>query len=252
MRTALAASVLMVAPAGFAQSDAPSFEVASVKVSQLGRKGGEGAGRQGIQVEPGSLTMRNVTLTNAIRWAYGVQDFQVSGPAWIKEDRYDIAAKASDRADEERLRLMLQRLLSDRLKVAVHREERVMPYYILSIAKGGLKAKPSTGEGEPDIHPGPNRTTAVAVRMTPARFCELLANILHAPIQDQTGLKGAYDAILDFAQLIAAYPQGPPAEDIPAMIMNGIQDMLGLKLEPKKGPMDMLVVDRAEKVPTEN
>jgi len=252
MSTALAAGVLFLAPAGLAQSDAPAFEVASIKPSELFRKGGEGSRRQSIQAEPGSLTMRNVTLTNAIAWANSMQDFQVTGPAWIGEERYDILAKAGSQAPEDRLRLMLRALLAERLAVASHREEKVMPFYLLTVAKGGPKVKESDGEGDPEIHPGRNRTTVAAVRMTTARFCELLSLMLHAPIQDQTGLKGRYDATLDFSQLIAAYPQGPSPDDIPAMIMNGIQDMLGLKLEPKKGPVEIVVVDRAEKVPTEN
>jgi uncharacterized protein (TIGR03435 family) len=170
----------------------------------------------------------------------------------MNEGRYDIAAKAAGRVPDESLKPMLRTLLADRLKVAVHREEKVMPYYILTVAKGGAKVKETAEEGDPEIEPAKNRTSVGARRMTVARFCELLGLILHAPIEDQTGLKGRYDANLDFSQLIAAYPQGPPADEIPAMIMNGIQDMLGLKLEAKKGPVEMIVVDRAEKVPTEN
>jgi uncharacterized protein (TIGR03435 family) len=254
MRTALAASVvLLVAPvAGFAQSDAPAFEVASVKVSELAKKGGEGSRRQSVQTEPGSLTMRNVPLTNAIGWAYGVLDFQVSGPGWLNEQRYDIVAKATGRAPDDQLKLMLQTLLAERLKMAVHRDEKVMPYYILTVAKGGPKFKESTTEGDPDLHPGANRMTAIAQHMTVSRFCQMLSQVLHAPIQDQTGLNGRYDATVDLTQVIAAFPQGPQPDDIPAMIMNGIQDMLGLKLEAKKGPVEVIVVDRAEKIPTEN
>ena len=251
MRTAIAASVLLVAPSGFAQSIAPAFEVASVRAAQPGRKG-EGGWRPNIQTEPGSVTMRNVSLTAAIAWANGVQDFQVTGPAWMNEQRYDIAAKAAGQAPDDRLKEMFRSLLADRLQVAVHREEKVMPYYLLTVAKGGPKVKESDTEGEPEIQPGRNRTSAVAVRMTAARFCELLSLMLHAPVQDQTGLKGKYDATLDLSQIIAAFPQGPSPDDVPAMIMNGIQDMLGLKLESKKGPVEMIVVDRAEKVPTEN
>jgi uncharacterized protein (TIGR03435 family) len=243
---------LVAPPAVWPQADIPAFEVASVKAGQSGKMGGEGGRRQAIQAEPGSLTMRNVTLANAIRWAYGVMDAQVVGPAWLNEQRYDIAAKAPGQAPDDRLKLMLQTLLAERLKVAVHRDEKVMAYYVLSVARSGPKFKESTTEGELDIQPGRNFTSAVAYHMTVARSCEMLSQILKAPIQDQTGLKGRYDATLDLSQLTAAYPQGPQPDDIPALIMNSIQDMLGLKLEPKKGPVEVIVVDRAEKVPTEN
>src|SRR5689334_1788948 len=118
MTTALAASVLLLSTgAGFAQSDNPAFEVASVRVSPPGKRGG---GFRPVQIEPGSLTMRGISLTGAVAWAYGVQDFQVAGPAWMNEGRYDIAAKAAGSLSDESMKPMLRTLVADRLKVAAH------------------------------------------------------------------------------------------------------------------------------------
>src|ERR1035438_1881713 len=86
------------------------FDAASIRVSQLG-KGGEGSRRESIQANPGSLNMRNVSLKSAIRWAYHVMDYQVSGPDWLGYERFDIMAKAATPAPEAELRTMLQALL---------------------------------------------------------------------------------------------------------------------------------------------
>ena len=107
LRTVLGTSLMVFASSGaFGQSTAvaPAFEVASVRVSQIGRAGGEGSRREKIQFTPDTLTMRNVSLKSAIRWAYHVFDYQVSGPDWLGTERYDIVAKAAGPVAEEELR----------------------------------------------------------------------------------------------------------------------------------------------------
>jgi uncharacterized protein (TIGR03435 family) len=243
---------LLTAYGGFAQSTSavPAFEVASVKVSQIGRAGGEGSRRQGITAEPGSLNMRNVSMMSAIAWAWGVPDFQVSGPAWLGSERYQIVAKAAGAAPEDQLKLMLQGLLADRFKLAVHREEKVMAMYVLTVAKGGPKFQESTTEGEPDFGmPGRGGTSATLKRIPMSQVVSLLQNVLQAPVIDETGLKGRYDATLNIGQYIRTPMQ---IDEMPSIVASAVQDLLGLKLESKKGPVDMVIVDRAEKVPTEN
>jgi uncharacterized protein (TIGR03435 family) len=245
--------LLLAAYAAFGQPAAsPAFEVASVKAAPPGR-GGRGDGMHGplsqIHSEPGSLTMRNVSLNSAIAWAYGVQQFQVSGPGWLPTEHYNITAKASGAAPEDQLRLMLRALLADRLKFAAHTEQKVMPYYLLTVAKGGPKFKESTEEGEPVLSAGPNSSTAIIRRVPISQLIDMIQMILRAPIVDQTGLKGRYDATLNIGALISTPIQN---DDMTGTVITAVQDLLGLKLEPKKGPVDMLVVDHAEKVPTEN
>jgi uncharacterized protein (TIGR03435 family) len=244
--------LFLSAYAAFGQSAAPAFEVASVKVAPPGR-GGRGDGMHGpmgqIHAEPGSLTMRNVSLTSAIAWAYGVQQFQVSGPGWLPSEHYDITAKTSAPAPEDQLRLMLRSLLADRLKLAAHTEQKVIPYYLLTVAKGGPKFKESTEEGEPVLSAGPNSSTAIIRRVPISQLIDMIQMILRAPIVDQTGLKRRYDATLNIGALISTPIQN---DDMTGTVITAVQDLLGLKLEPKKGPVDVLVVDHAEKAPTEN
>ena len=87
--TGIAAALIALTSAA-----AASFEVASVRISQLAKAGGEGSTRESIDPTPGSLSMRNVSLRSAIRWAYSLKDFQISAPGWMKSERYDIVAKA--------------------------------------------------------------------------------------------------------------------------------------------------------------
>jgi uncharacterized protein (TIGR03435 family) len=253
LRAATAISVLILSTYAIsAQTAAPAFEVASVKASQGGRGGrgfpGHGFGNQ-IAAEPGSLTMRNVSMRAAIHWAFDVPEFQVSGPSWLASERYDIAAKASGAASEDQLRLMLRTLLADRFHLVTHTELKTVPYYLLTVAKGGTKFKESADTGEPVLSAGPNSSTAVFRRVPMSQLIDMLQPILQAPIIDETGLKGRYDATLNIGALIGTPIQN---DDINGTIITALQDLLGLKLEPRKGPLDTLVVDHAEKVPTEN
>ena len=252
MRARIATSVLFLVPyAVYGQSAPPAFEVASVKPSPPGATVGRGDGlhRQAINAEPGSLTMRNVSMSSAIRWAYDVPEFQISGPAWINAERYNIVAKAAEAAPEAQLRLMLRTLLADRFRLAVHHEEKVMPYYVLSVGKGGPKFKESETEGEMQMQVGRGNGTAIMQRVPMSQVVDLLQNVVRAPVLDETGLKGRYDATLNVGALISTPIQN---DDITGTVVTALQDLLGLKLDAKKGPLDVLIVDHAEKVPTEN
>jgi uncharacterized protein (TIGR03435 family) len=229
----------------------PVFDVASIHASQLG-KGGEGSRRENIQASPGSLNMRNVTLKSSIRWAYHVMEYQVTGPDWLNFERYDIVAKASGPAAEDQLRLMLQALLADRFKLTLHRETKDLQAYVMVAAKGGIKFHESQDSGEPAIERDKSMTAVHFKRVPASQVVEMLSNVLHAPVINNTGLTGYYDATID----IAKYMQDRPASDSPAdivpILITGLEQELGLKLESKKMPLDLLIIDHAEKVPVEN
>lgn len=237
--------VLMVSAAG-----AQTFDVASVRASQGGR--GEGSRRENIQASPGSLNMRNVSLKSAIRWAYHVMDYQVSGPDWLGFDRYDIAAKAAGPVPEDQMRTMLQALLAERFKLTLHRETKELPAYLLVVAKGGIKFHESQiTEGEPVLNADKGSMTVELKGVTATQFVEMLSNILHAPVINNTGLAGRYDAKINVSKYI---PDGSSKEafDPISTILTGLQEELGLKVESKKVPLDLLIIEHAEKVPVEN
>ena len=197
--------------------------------------------------------MRNVTLKSAIRWAYHVMDYQVKGPDWINFERFDITAKAAGPAPDDQLRLMLQPLLAERFKLTLHKETKELPAYLLLPAKGGVKFHESEiADGEPVINPD-KASMSVEVKGVPAtQFVDMLSNILHAPVINNTGLSGRYDARINISKYLPDGSGKEGAFDPISTILLGLQEELGLKLESKKVTLDLLVVDHAEKVPVEN
>jgi uncharacterized protein (TIGR03435 family) len=177
------ALILFAAAAACGQSvDAPTstFDVASVKVSQPGAAG-ERRGRGNTQVSPGTVTMRNVSLKAAIRWAWHVTEYQVTGPDWLDSQRYEIAGKAGGPATEEELRLMMQALLRERFKLELHLQTKELGAYLLVAGKNGPKFHESTTEGDGSIDIN-QRQLSVTVQRTPvSRLVEMMSNMLRAP-----------------------------------------------------------------------
>jgi uncharacterized protein (TIGR03435 family) len=248
--------ILCTATSAFGQSaEIPAFDVASVKVSQPAA--GERVRRDNIQVSPGTVTMRNVNLKACIRWAYHVTEYQVSGPAWLDSERYEIAGKAAGPAAEEQLRLMMQALLQERFKLALHRQIKDFQVYVLVPGKNGPKVHESTTEGETSIETNQRQMSVSVLRAPVGQLIEMLSNVLRTPVIDQTGLKGRYDLSLNVAKYAADMAaQGKSVESTPmdpqALISMVLQEELGLKLESKKMPLDLLIVDHTEKTPVEN
>jgi uncharacterized protein (TIGR03435 family) len=171
--------------------------------------------------------------------------------------RFDIVAKAGSPATEEQLRSMLQSLLAERFKLELHRQTKEMTAYILTVPKSGHKLTPSQSPGPVSIKPNSNRMGAVAQGATIADLTSMLSNQLHAPVLDETGLTGRFDAMIDASpyveDLLAMRPQpGGPPPDIAGLLIRGVQEQLGFKLDSRKAAAELLVIDRIEKTPTEN
>jgi uncharacterized protein (TIGR03435 family) len=259
MRRLFLGSTLLAA-AAFGQT--PAFDVASVKVSQGGGEGGGRGmrGRETIQVSPDGVIMRNVSMRSCTRWAYHVMDYQVNGPDWINVERYDINAKAAGEVPEEQLRLMMQSLLAERFKMTTHRQTKEMQAYLLQIGKSGLKVKESSSEGEMDVKPDQGRMQVSFQRATVTQLIDALSNVFRAPVIDETGLKGKYDVTVNMAKYIPDMGQRGPGgagggeapPDPQAIVMRALQEEFGLKLEPKKMPIDLVVIDHVEKAPVAN
>jgi uncharacterized protein (TIGR03435 family) len=170
-----------------------------------------------------------------------VQEDQVSGPGWISSEQYDISAKAGAAVDQDQLRLMLQTLLADRFRLALHREARLRTVYTLVVGGDGAKLHEATGGGG-------GGTTAEVGHLAfrgasmPA-LARRLSQQLHSPVSDKTGLKGLYDFTLDWQQ----------DESVPGLsIFTAVQEQLGLRVEATKDQVEILIVDHAERIPTAN
>jgi uncharacterized protein (TIGR03435 family) len=196
--------------------------------------------------------MRNVDLLDIVSWAWGVAHSQISGPEWLRMTRFDILAKAQGSGDDDRLRLMLRRLLAERFAFSSHFEQKEMQAYVLTLQKDGPKFKESTGDGPPEFT-NAGRGLLVAHRASMADLADKLADPVGAPVIDQTGLKGKYEIRIDITGFIpAAGDNGPNPDEVLSILFNAIPAQLGVKLEPKKENVKLLVIDHMEKQPTEN
>jgi uncharacterized protein (TIGR03435 family) len=254
---ALAILITLTPCAGFGQSAPPpaEFEVADVRVND--------SGQQAIQARilpSGQISVRNIRMRELIVQAYKAGD-AAGGPTWLDSDRFDIVAKAPPNTTEDALRLMLQNLLTRRFKLAIHWEKKIMPVYALMSGKRGFKLEPAAGAGQPRCSPGQGAeglNHTVCTNFTMADLANWLStriapSFISRPVVDLTGLKGTYDIRLDWVPQPLVGNAGDAA-DLPAgaTVFEALDKQLGLKLESRKLPMPVIVIDHIERVPTEN
>ena len=260
------------APPGAAVS---AFDVASIKPNN--------SGSPMVMISPqpgGRFTATNVSVRMLILNAYQLPFFRVEGgPDWIQSDRFDVAAKAEGDPPPDQMRLMLQQLLADRFKLNVHRETREMPVFDLVISRRDgrigpqlrptkadcARVLPAPGPPSPENPPlcgyfGPapgipmaSGRSMVAIRgVTMDGFARFVSQAVRRSVIDRTGLSGYFDGEFDFA---AELPPPPPPPGIPdpfdrqafPTIFTVVQEQLGLKLESTRGPVDVLIIDGAER-----
>jgi uncharacterized protein (TIGR03435 family) len=244
MRAAVFAVVVVSAFAQEATAP-PAFEAASIKPNR------SGGGNSSSHSRTGLLQMTNVSLWSIIVRAYRIKDYQLSGPDWLRTERFDIMAKPPSASTEEQLMPMLQTMLAERFKLQTHHETKDFPVYALVEAKGGIRFKPvdPTGGSSTNSSNDEKGGELKVERTTMSRLAEWISSRVDRPVLDMTGLTGAYTFGLKFSiesersdSDTAKYPIVPLA----------IQEQLGLRLEKRTAPLEILVVDRAEKAPTEN
>lgn len=223
----------------------PEFEVATVKLSPtvpLGNSIGINLGT----FRNATLTMTNVTLGECIQFAHAlVSQDQVAGPDWIKsrETRFDIVAKAAPAADLDAARRMLRSLLADRLKLATRTEQRPFSFVAVVPGKNGAKLTPAK-EGETTPGSGqPGRITGS--QMPISVVASLLSRFEGQLFVDKTGLTGRYQIKLEWA------PDNDPNRS-GLSLSEALEEQLGLRMERRREPLDVIVVETAERVPTDN
>ncbi len=222
-----------------------AFDAASIKPTSP-----DNPNKIRYRLGPGSFSMRAI-LKHLIEQAYDVQDYQIAGvPSWSLSEWYDVQAKAADsNADAHQIRVMLQALLADRFQLKLHRETRMMPGFVLSVDKGGPKLPPAKTEapanGLGHVQMG-DGIQGFGANM------KLLASVLTIqlgqPVLDQTNIQGNYDFKLQFDDGPEVATPGRSTSFGSAF--TAIHE-IGLKLQAQKVPIEMLVVDSAQK-PSEN
>ncbi len=319
MRTIISRSALLLFSMALAYGQtgakSPTFDVASVKPAELPKPDGRGAIRIGGPSggpgtsDPGRVHYPYMTLKNLITTAYDVKNFQVTGPAFLDTDRFEISATMPPDTTKEQFHLMLQNLLAERFKLTLHRETKELPMYSLVVAKNGPKMKesvvapPPPKEGDPPAPPPMGHITMgadgfpdfgtpsrpgiqsimmngrarmIGTQQTMKDLADRLTAQLNRPVKDETGLTAKYNFTITYepepmggrgpiggpgppagGAMIAVAPPGgggavPASDDPLPTLFAAVQSQLGLKLEAKKGPSELIIIDHAEKTPTEN
>jgi uncharacterized protein (TIGR03435 family) len=296
---------------GQAPAASPLFEVASVKPAEALTPAMITSGKLhvGMSVDGARVDIGFMSLADLIPLAFNLKPYQISGPDWMNQQRFDILAKLPEGATKEQVPEMLQALLAERFQLKVHRESRDHAIFALVVGKGGSKLKEAptdtdvptgdsptgaltvgTGGNQIQINRGNGGATVVSQqggttkmsmgtdgqmhmemsKVTMPAFAEILTRLSDRPVIDMTELKGNYQVILDLAMadlLSVARASGmaipglaglgaagqPAAASDPSSgsVFQSVQQ-LGLRLDPRKAPIEFVVVDHVEKMPTEN
>jgi uncharacterized protein (TIGR03435 family) len=212
-----------------------SFDAATVKVNKSGED------RESADLQPGGqTTVRNATLRHLVMSAYKVDyDAVTGGPSWLDSDRFDVIAKAAPGTSQDDRRRMLQTLLAERFKLAVHREPKVMAVYALTVGKDAPALKKSVGES------GPRGCREAGVghvdcrNMTMAALAAWLPHLsmIDLPVVDATNLDGAYDFTLDWTP-----------DRTGNSILDAVQSRLGVKVERRRQTIEAIVIDQVDRV----
>jgi uncharacterized protein (TIGR03435 family) len=232
----------------------PAFDVVSVKPNH---SGAYWFTVNSLKDKVGRFSATNIRLKDLVTVAYGQDEASIlGGPAWIQSERYDVEAKVDGQPIGQELLLMLQSLLAERFQLRIHREAREVSQYSLVVERNGPKfgsqfARVENRHCEPDAAPttgcrglrfSPSSITAESVTL--AELARALTTIVGNIVVDQTGLDGRYDFNLE-------WPRSKDIDSLGDSVRAALGDQLGLRLEARKGPIEMLVIDGAQK-PAEN
>jgi uncharacterized protein (TIGR03435 family) len=232
------------APARSQPAPQPAFEAASIRLIDPDAPEPE-TPPQRPSFPTNRLTMRHAALVPIICLAYGVDYTRVlGGPDRIDPQTYDLDAKVEGDAllAREQMQPLLQNLLQERFHLVVHREQKIVPGYVLVVAKGGSKLQPNKGAASHGMV-GDNQIKFWNESVS--AFAVVIANQVGRPVVDQTGLTGTYDIALKLAL------EDDLNSNLPDLF-TALQEQLGLKLVPEKVPVEFLIIDHVDKIPTKN
>ncbi len=233
-----------------AAAQTPAFEVASIKPDR------SIAGMSSIRLSQGRVTMENVSLKKIMLNAFGIPDdrvYLIDGPDWLATERFDIEATFPGDTPLPQVRQMMQSLLAERFKMTTHRETRLLPAYSMVVAKNGPKIH-AVEDGQGRTSGGPGRLEASKITMQ--KLADLLARQTGVPVEDSTGLKGVFDFTLEWAPVEAPNMTmadgGSTGGSSGPSLFTALEEQLGRKLESRKSPLDVIVVDHIERSPSGN
>ena len=243
-----AAQQSIVPAAAMAPDAHPSFGVATIRPADPNQlKGNFLIGSHRIYIE-------NQSVDSLLTFAYAIHRKQiVDGPAWLDTQKYDIVGQADVEGvpNLHQIQEMLQKLLASRFNLTDHREKRELSTYAISVVKSGPKlAKSADGSDGLPAQTGSGTGGEQIRKFTNDSMSDFALGMqayLDRPVVDETGLIGRYDFVLKWTpdESNTNDPNAPPG------LFTAIQEQLGLKLEPTKGPTDVFVIDHVER-PSDN
>ncbi len=246
MRNPLLLAVLAIS----AMAQAASFDAVSIKPNV------SAGGISSIRPTAGRVTMENVSLKKVMLNAWAIPDdreYAIVGPDWLTTEHFDITATFPADAQVTQMREMLQGMLADRFGLALHKETRQLPMYSLVVAKGGPKIRAvEAGESRTSGRAGHFEATKISMQ----KVADLVAKQAGLPVSNDTGLAGVFDFTLEWSPeadlKVGAADPAAASGSSGVSIFTALQEQLGLRLESKKGSVEVLVVDRMQRMPTAN
>ncbi len=221
----------------------PSFEVVTIRLSD------PASTRQSIGYEASKVHAIGQTLKSVMMFAYGVHSKQiVDAPGWLAEDKYDFVGVADmpGEPDLKQMQEMFRNVFADRFGLVVRREKREMGYYGITVAKGGVKmAKTTHPESDLD-QSGDGHGREMDMRFTANQMSDFALGMNYfadRPLLDETGLPGRFDFVLKWTPDTATAGEGDQAPGL----FTAMQEQLGLRLEAKRGPVEVLAVEKVER-----
>lgn len=234
------------------------------------------SGRSPLRIDDAQAVFEAFSLKDLIAYAYHLPSDRISGPNWLSDARFDVVAKLPAGATKKQVPEMLQTMLAERFKLAVHHDQKVLPVYNLVIGKPPLKLKESVkDDSDPIACNGGALGQHTCHKVSMAQLADQLTLLARSvaqwppesapwaidrPVIDRTGLQGVYDFTLDYGPDVGGSHGGrggrsgaaePPDPSMQMSVIDGIKQ-LGLKLEPGQHAFDIVVIDHVERVPTDN
>jgi uncharacterized protein (TIGR03435 family) len=230
----------------FAQtaSGLPSFEVATIRPNP----GADPSRGEWSLPDTGSFRAKGLSLQYLIELAYGINAEQVgNAPAWLNYDVFDISAKPEIgiKLSREELRPRLQSLLRERFHLVTHEELRSVPGYALTVSRGGAKLKSTDGSRSPGWRVDVSQGSVKGINWNMAELAKNLGGLMGRTVADTTGISGSYDISFEYAtddQTNSKLPQ----------LFTALTESTGLRLVPEKVPVQVLMIDKIDREPTEN
>jgi uncharacterized protein (TIGR03435 family) len=234
--------------AALACGQSQSFEVAAITLDKSGLNSSH------WHDDRSRMTATNVSLRQLIVFAYQVHDFQISGPDWLRSQHFDIQAEGEHWANREERPAILQNLLVERFKLTSHRETKELPVFALVVAKDGPRLQSVKPNGNSGVSSGRGNMTLEKASMK--EIVDSLSLKVDRPVIDKTGLTGAFNGELHWTpDDVQPSPPGAGDSALPdsgPSIFTALQEQFGLKLIARRGPVEVVVIDHVEKLPTEN